>query len=60
MLRRLHRLILDGKLEKGIQIIAMSIKNSTYNVTPVAAMFEECALNLGFSKKKAMKNPSGC
>ena len=55
MLRRLHRLILDGKLEKGIQIIAMSIKNSTYNVTPVAAMFEECALNLGFSKKKAMK-----
>ena len=33
----------------------MSVKNSTYNVTPVAAMFEECALNLGFSKRKAMK-----
>lgn len=55
MLRRLHRLILDGKLEKGISIINMSIKNSTYNITPVAAMFEECAFNLGFSKQKSLK-----
>ena len=54
MLRRLHRLLLEGKLEKGIRIISMSIKNSTYNITPAAALFEECALNLGFSKQKAM------
>lgn len=55
MLRRLHRLLLENKLEKGIQIITMSIKNSTFNITPVAAMFEECAVNLGFSRKKALK-----
>ena len=54
MLRRLHRLLLEGKLEKGIRIISMSIKNSTYNITSTAALFEECALNLGFSRQKAM------
>lgn len=54
MLRRLHRLILEGKLEKGIRIISMTIKNSTYNITPTAALFEECALNLGFSNEKAL------
>lgn len=54
MLRRLHRLILEDKLEKGIRIISMSIKNSTYNITPTAALFEECALNLGFSREKAL------
>ena len=54
MLKRLHKLILEGKLEKGIQIISMSITNSSYNITPVAAMFEEMALNLGFSRRKAM------
>ena len=54
MLRRLHRLILEGKLEKGIRIISMSIKNSTYNITPASAVFEECALNLGFTREKAL------
>lgn len=54
MLRRLHRLILEGKLEKGIRIIFMSIKNSTYNITPTSAVFEECALNLGFNRQKAL------
>lgn len=54
MLRKLHRLILEGKLEKGIRIISMSIKNSTYNITPASAVFEECALNLGFNREKAL------
>lgn len=53
MLRRLHRLVLEDKLEKGIQIISLSLKNSTYNITPVAALFEESAINLGFSERKA-------
>lgn len=55
MLRRLHKLILEGKLENGIPIINMSIKNSTFNITPVASLFEESANNLGFSKQKALK-----
>lgn len=55
MLRRLHRLLLEDKLEKGIQIITMSVKNSMFNITPVAAMFEECSINLGFSRNKALK-----
>ncbi len=55
MLRRLHRLILEGKLENGIRIISTSVKNSTYSISPVAAMFEEFALNLGFSRQKALK-----
>ena len=46
MLRKLHRLLISGKLDEGIQIISISIKNSTYNITPVAAMLEECATNL--------------
>ena len=55
MLRRLHRLLIENKLEKGIPIITMSVKNSVFNITPVASMFEECATNLGFSRKKALK-----
>ena len=55
MLDRLHRLTLENKLGNGIQIISMSIKNSSYNITPVAAMFEECALNLGFDSRKAKR-----
>ena len=54
MLRRLHRLQLEDNLEKGIPIITMSVKNSEYNITPVAALFEESAMNLGFSRKKAL------
>lgn len=54
MLRRLHRLQLEDNLEKGIPIITMSVKNSEYNITPVAALFEEAAMNLGFSRKKAL------
>lgn len=53
MLRRLHRLVLEHKLDEGIQIIALSLKNSTYNITPVAALVEETAMNLGFSERKA-------
>ena len=53
MLRKLHRLLISGKLDEGIQIISISIKNSTYNITPVAAMLEECATNLGFHQNKA-------
>jgi fatty-acyl-CoA synthase len=33
----------------------MSVKNSTYNITPVAAMIEECANNLGFGGRKLLK-----
>lgn len=55
MLRKLHRLLISGKLDEGIQIISLSIKNSTYNITPVAAMLEECAMNLGFQSEKAAK-----
>ena len=55
MLRRLHKLILEGKLENGIRIISTSVKNSTYSISPVSAMFEEFALNLGFSRQKALK-----
>ena len=55
MLRKLHKLLISGKLDKGLQIISISIKNSTYNITPVATMFEECALNLGFNASKAAK-----
>ena len=55
MLTRLHRRILDNKLTEGICIADITIKNSTYNITPVAAMMEECAANLGFSKRRAIK-----
>ncbi len=54
MLRRLHKLRLEGKLEKGIQIIRITMKNTTYNITPVSALFEECVLNLGCSRDKGM------
>ena len=55
MLRKLHRLLIGNKLEKGIPIISMSVKNSMFNITPVASLFEECATNLGFSHKKALR-----
>ncbi len=55
MLRRLHTLLLEDKLERGIPIISISAKNSMYNITPIASMFEESAVNLGFSKKKSLR-----
>ena len=55
MLRRLHRMLIEGKLEKGIQIVSLSVKNSTYAITPAAAMFEEFACNLGFSNYKKLQ-----
>ena len=55
MLNRMHRDQISGKLDEGIVITMIGIKNTTYNITPVAAMMEECASNLGFSKKKAQK-----
>ena len=55
MLTRLHRRILDQKLSAGICIVNLSIKNSTYNITPVAAMMEECAVNLGFDRRRAAR-----
>ena len=55
MLKRLHRLVLEGKLDQGIQIMSLSVKNSTYNINPVAVLFGECALNLGFQPLKARK-----
>ena len=54
MLRKLHKLMLEGKLEQGIQIIRLTMKNTTYNITPVSALFEECVLNLGCSRNKGM------
>ena len=55
MLKRLHRMLLEGKLDAGIRIMSLSIKNSTYNITPVATLFSECALNLGFQPMKARR-----
>ena len=55
MLKRLHKMRLEGKLEKGMPIITMTLKNSSYNITPVAVLFEECAANIGFSRAKAME-----
>ena len=55
MLRCLRRMELNGELEKGVRIAALSIKNSTYGIVPVAAMLEEYALCLGFEARKAAR-----
>ena len=55
MLYRMHRLAISGKLQKGIRIMAVSMKNSAYCTVPMADLAESCSLNLGFGPQKAAR-----
>ena len=55
MLTRLRRLQLAEELEKGVTIARLSIKNSTFGITPVASLLEQYAENLGFDQRKAAR-----
>ena len=55
MLTRLRRLQLAEELEKGVTIAGLSVKNSTFSITPVASMLEQYAENLGFNPRKAAR-----
>lgn len=55
MLNLLKRREINESLHKGILVTKLNIVNTTYCITPVAAMIETYAKSLGFDKKRAMR-----
>ena len=55
MLKKLRRLELEGELLKGVHILSLQVKNTSYAIEPVSEMTESYALQFGFSSKKARR-----
>ena len=53
LLNRLRRMELKNELNKGVVIMSMSLKNSTYGIGPVTEMMSGYAQVLGFDRRKA-------
>ncbi len=53
MLTRLHRIFIDKKLQKGVQIVSLSVRFIINNINSISEMFEEYAVTLGFSKERS-------
>lgn len=60
MLKRLRRMELDGELEKGITVLEVIIKNTSYAITPLVSMIEDYALAFGFKTRKASRIRLAC
>ncbi len=60
MLKRLRKMELDNELEKGVCVLEVGIKNTSYAITPLAAMIEDYALEFGFRPKKASRIRLDC
>ena len=52
MLKRLRKMELDDELEKGVSVLEVGIKNTSYAITTLAAMIEDYALAFGSSTRK--------
>lgn len=53
MLNKLRSRILGETLNSGMQVMKISIKYSSYNIVPIAAMIEALAFSIGFSNTRA-------
>lgn len=60
MLKRLRKMELDGELEQGFGVLSVAIKNTSYAITPLAAMVEDYAIAFGFKPKKASRIRLAC
>ena len=60
MLKRLRKMELDGELEKGVSILGIVTKNTTYAIMPMVSMVEKYALEFGFRPKKASRIRLAC
>lgn len=53
MLARLHARLLDEQLYTGLSVVQLTLKNTAYNIVPVASLVEAEAARIGFSEKRA-------
>lgn len=60
MLKRLRKMELDGELEKGVYVLSVAVKNTTYSIMPLVSMVESSALQFGFTPKKASRIRLAC
>lgn len=60
MLKQLRKMELNNELEKGVQVLGIVIKNTTYGIMPVASIVEKYALAFGFHSRKAARIRLAC
>lgn len=60
MLKRLRKMELDGELEKGVNVLGVNIKNTSYAITPLVSMVEKYAIAFGFNPKRASRIRLAC
>ncbi|MBR0256372.1 MAG: acyl--CoA ligase, partial [Synergistaceae bacterium] len=60
MLKRLRKMELDGELEKGVSVLDVGIKNTSYAIIPLVSMVENYALAFGFKPKQAGRIRLAC
>lgn len=53
MLARLHARLIDEQLYTGLSVVRLTLKNTAYNIVPVASLVEAEAERIGFSVKRA-------
>ncbi len=60
MLKRLRKMELDDELEKGVRVLEVGIKNTSYAIIPLVSMVEKYALAFGFNSKRAARIRLAC
>ncbi|MBQ4430769.1 MAG: hypothetical protein II877_04640, partial [Synergistaceae bacterium] len=60
MLKRLRQMELNDELEKGVNVLEVGIKNTSYAIMPLVSMVENYALAFGFKPKQAGRIRLAC
>lgn len=53
MLAKMHAYLIEEQLYSGLSVVHLTLKNTAYNIVPVAALVEEEALRIGFAPKRS-------
>lgn len=60
MLKRLRKMELANELEKGVKVLEVGIKNTSYAIMPLVSMVEDYALAFGFTPQRAGRIRLAC
>ena len=60
MLKRLRKMELNDELEKGVCVLSVTIKNTSFAITPLVSIIENCAIAFRFNHKRASRIRFAC
>ena len=60
MLKRLRKMELANELEKGVGVLGILTKNTSFAIMPIVSMIEKYALEFGFTPRRASRIRLAC